>query len=463
MQVFNRHVSAKGLTVFSLETVLISATILTAARVHGPLDVVPGAFWKIAFATAVCELCFYYNDLYDLTVVHSRAELLVRVMRAAGTAALVLASVSVVVPVINIGHGVFLTSVGLLLIVVPAWRIAFDGLTQDPHLEERLLIVGTGLVAQMVARQIQSQHDFAYRIVGYLAEDDADGESNDTNAIQGLNLPLLGTAVDVARLAGLHQVNRVIVAISDRRGHLPIQELLRAKLSGVRIEDAATTFERITGKILTDGLTPSWFIFSDGFSASRSTRAFKRVVDVVCAAAGLVLASPLLLLTAIAVKLDSPGPIFYRQERVGENDRLFTLCKFRSMRSDAEQGTPIWAQNNDNRVTRVGRFIRLTRLDEMPQLLNVLRGDMSFVGPRPERPYFVQQLTAQIPFYAERHAVKPGVTGWAQVRYRYGSSVEDAMEKLRYDLYYIKHMSIAFDLTIFLDTVKVIVCAKGAQ
>src|SRR6185436_14392480 len=205
---------------------------------------------------------------------------------------LVLASVSVVVPVINIGHGVFLTSVGLLLIVVPAWRIAFDGLTQDPHLEERLLIVGTGLVAQMVARQIQSQHDFAYRIVGYLAEDDADGESNDTNAIQGLNLPLLGTAVDVARLAGLHQVNRVIVAISDRRGHLPIQELLRAKLSGVRIEDAATTFERITGKILTDGLTPSWFIFSDGFSASRSTRAFKRVVDVVCAAAGLVLASP---------------------------------------------------------------------------------------------------------------------------------------------------------------------------
>jgi sugar transferase (PEP-CTERM system associated) len=451
--------------------VLISATILTAARVHGPLDIVPGAFWKIAFATAVCELCFYYNDLYDLTVVHSRAELLVRVMRAAGTAALVLASVSVVVPIINIGHGVFLTSVGLLLIVVPAWRIAFDGLTQDPHLDERVLIVGTGPVAQMVARQIQSQHDFAYRIVGYLAEDDADGERDGTNDdttdditdIEALNLPLLGTAVDVARLAGLHQVNRVIVAISDRRGHLPIQELLRAKLTGVRIEDAATTFERITGKILTDGLTPSWFIFSDGFSASRGTRAFKRVVDVVFAAVGLVVASPLMLLTAIAVRLDSPGPIFYRQERVGENDRLFTLCKFRSMRCDAEQGTPIWAQNNDSRVTRVGRFIRLTRLDEMPQLLNVLRGDMSFVGPRPERPYFVQQLTAQIPFYAERHAVKPGVTGWAQVRYRYGASVEDAMEKLRYDLYYIKNMSIAFDLTIFLDTVKVIVCAKGAQ
>ena len=456
MQVFNRHVSAKGLTVFTFETVLISGSLLLAARAHGSLDVL-GALWKIALATAVCELCFYYNDLYDLTVVHSKVELLVRVMRAAGTAALVLAGASVLVPAIRIGNGVFLTSVGLLLIVVPAWRLAFDGLTHDPHLEERVLIVGTGPMAQLVARQIQAQHDFAYRVVGYLSE------SDDASDAEGLNLPVLGSAVDVARLAGLHQVNRVIVGISDRRGHLPIQELLRAKLSGVRIEDAATTYERMTGKILTEGLSPSWFIFSDGFRASRTTRAVKRVVDIALAAVGLVLAAPLMLLTAIAIRLDSPGPIFYRQERVGENDRLFTLCKFRSMRTDAEKGTPIWATGKDTRVTKIGRFIRLTRLDELPQLLNVLRGDMSFVGPRPERPYFVQQLTAQIPFYAERHAVKPGVTGWAQVRYRYGASVEDAMEKLRYDLYYIKHLSIAFDLTIVIDTVKVIVCAKGAQ
>src|ERR1051325_9404574 len=191
MQVFNRHVSAKGLTVFSLETVLIAVTIMIAARVHGPIDTVPGAFWKIALATAVCELCFYYNDMYDLTIVHSKAELLVRVMRAAGTAALVLASVIVLVPAINIGHGVFLTSVGLLLVVVPAWRMAFDGLTQDPHLEERVLMVGTGTLARTVARQIQSQHDFAYRIVGYLSED----EATDADT-EGLNLPLLGSAVD---------------------------------------------------------------------------------------------------------------------------------------------------------------------------------------------------------------------------------------------------------------------------
>jgi sugar transferase (PEP-CTERM system associated) len=456
MQVFNRHVSGKGLTVFSFETVLISALMLVAARANGSLDSALAALWKIVLATAVFELCFYYNDLYDLTVVHSRAELLMRVLRAAGTGAIALAILSIVVPAISVGHGIFVTSLWLLLIAIPLWRMAFDGLIRDRRLEQRLLIVGTGPIARFVARQIKSQHDFGYHIVGCVTES-SDAETD------GLDMPLLGTSADVTLLVLRHQIDRIVVSLSDRRGHLPIQELLRAKLSGVRIEDAATTYERISGKILTDGLAPSWLIFSDGFQASRATRVVKRLIDIVLAAAGLVLTAPLMLLTAIAVWLDSPGPVLYRQVRVGEHDRLFTLCKFRSMRSDAERGKPIWATNNDSRVTRVGRFIRLTRLDELPQLLNVLRGDMSFVGPRPERPYFVQQLAADIPFYAERHAVKPGVTGWAQVKYRYGSSVEDAMEKLRYDLYYIKHLSIGFDLTIVIDTVKVILCARGAQ
>jgi len=456
MQVFNRHVSGKGLTVFSFETILISALMLVAARANGSLDSALAALWKIGLATAVFELCFYYNDLYDLTVVHSRSELLTRVMRAAGTGAIALGILSIVVPAISVGHGIFVTSLWLLLIAIPLWRMAFDGLTRDRRLEQRVLIVGTGPIARLVARQINAQHDFGYHIVGCVTESsDADTD--------GLDMPLLGTAADVSLLVLRHQVDRVVVSLSDRRGHLPIKELLRAKLSGVRIEDAATTYERISGKILTDGLAPSWLIFSDGFQASRGTRVVKRFVDIVLAAIGLVVAAPLMLLTAIAVWLDSPGPVLYRQVRVGENDRLFTLCKFRSMRRDAERGKPIWATNNDNRVTRVGRVIRLTRLDELPQLLNVLRGDMSFVGPRPERPYFVQRLAADIPFYAERHAVKPGITGWAQVKYGYGSSVEDAMEKLRYDLYYIKHLSIGFDLTIVIDTVKVILCARGAQ
>jgi len=456
MQVFNRHVSARGLTVFGFETLLISGSILVAARVNGSLDTAIGALWKIVLATALCELCFYYNELYDLTLVHSKSELLVRVLQAAGAAAIVLAVVSALMPSLIIGHGIFITSLWIVLIAVPVWRLAFDSLTRDPHLEERVLLIGTGPLALTIARQIRAQHDFAYRIVGFLEEP----SSGDVPAV---GLSVLGTAADLPRLIVQHEVDRIVVCLADRRGRLPIQELLQAKLSGVRVEDAATTYERITGKILTDGLKPSWLIFSDGFRASRATRVAKRVLDMALAGLGLVVAAPLMLLTAIAIRLDSPGPILYRQERVGEGGRVFTLCKFRSMRADAESGTPVWAKDKDDRVTRVGRFIRLTRLDELPQLWNVVRGDMSFVGPRPERPYFVQQLAAAIPFYMERHAVKPGVTGWAQVKYRYGASVEDAMEKLRYDLYYIKHLSIVFDVTIVIDTVKVILSGRGAK
>jgi sugar transferase (PEP-CTERM system associated) len=403
----------------------------------------------------LCELCFYYNDLYDLTVVHSKTELVIRVLQAAGAASISLAVVSVLMPSVLIGGGIFLTSLGLLLVAIPLWRLAFEGLTRDPHLKEHVLIVGTGSLARTVAQQILAQHDFSYRIVGFVDDASADERTGD---------PLvLGRTADLPQVIARHHVDRIVVSLADRRGKLPITELLQAKLSGVRVEDAATTYERLTGKILTDGIKPSWLIFSDGFCASRGTRLVKRALDLVLALVGVVLASPVMLLTAIAIRLDSPGPVLYCQDRVGENGRVFTLCKFRSMRADAETGTPIWAKDKDDRVTRVGRFIRLVRLDELPQLWNVLKGDMSFVGPRPERPFFVERLAAAIPFYMERHAVKPGVTGWAQVKYRYGSSIEDAMEKLRYDLYYIKHLSIFFDLTIVVDTVKVILSGKGAK
>jgi sugar transferase (PEP-CTERM system associated) len=275
---------------------------------------------------------------------------------------------------------------------------------------------------------------------------------------------LVGRPEDIPSLVQQYEVDRIVVGLTDRRGQLPIAELLQAKLSGVYVEDATSMYERLTGKILIDDLKPSWMIFSDGFVVSRWTRMLKRGLDVALSSVGLLLSTPLMLLTAIAVYLDSPGPILYSQERVGERGRIFTVYKFRSMRADAEEdGTPQWARDGDDRVTRVGRFIRTARLDEMPQLWNVLRGDMSFVGPRPERPYFVEQLAREIPFYQQRHAVKPGVTGWAQVKYQYGSTIEDAMEKLRYDLYYIKHLSVALDLSIVFDTVKVILFGRGAK
>jgi sugar transferase (PEP-CTERM system associated) len=254
-----------------------------------------------------------------------------------------------------------------------------------------------------------------------------------------------------------------VIAVSDRRGHLPVNQLVRVKLSGVRIEDASTTYERLSGKMLLENLKPSLFVFSDGFYVSATQRFLKRGIDVTLSFVGLVVGVVPMLLTALAVYLESGAPVLYRQERVGEHGRTFTLFKFRSMRIDAEGATPVWAAEHDDRVTNVGRFIRTTRLDELPQLWNVLRGEMSFVGPRPERKYFVDMLAEQIPFYHQRHAVKPGVTGWAQIKYRYGASVEDATEKLRYDLYYIKHLSVFFDLTIVFDTLKVIVSGKGAQ
>jgi sugar transferase (PEP-CTERM system associated) len=317
--------------------------------------------------------------------------------------------------------------------------------------------VGTGETARKVARQILDQHDFAYRVIGFI-DDDASriGE-------RIVNPAIVGTPADIDRLIAQHQIDRIVVGLSDRRGKLPVEELLRAKMAGVRVEDATTTYERVTGKILIDDLRPSWLIFSDGFRVSRINRLMKRTIDLSLALAMALVALPIMALTALLVLIDDGAPILYRQERVGENGRTFVLSKFRSMRKDAEKGgMPIWAKDGDDRVTRIGRFLRKTRLDELPQLWNVIRGDMSFVGPRPERPFFVEQLSQQIPFYQQRHAVKPGLTGWAQVKYRYGSSLEDAMEKLRYDLYYIKHLSVFFDLTIVFDTVKVVLFRKGA-
>jgi sugar transferase (PEP-CTERM system associated) len=461
MQVFNRNVSVRGLTVFGFEVVLISGSMALAADLHGALGgpdalaAAPISFWKIALVTALCQLCFYYNDLYDLNIVHSNRELVVRLLQAAGAAAIVLAFAAVFAPSLILDPGTFVTALGVFVIAVLTWRVTFNYLSRDPQFEERVLILGTGQTARRVAQQIGTQQDFAYRLVGFV-EDNEDVFVRQHDILGGVN--------DIDQLVAQKRVDRIVVGLSDRRGRLPIEQLLRAKLSGVRVEDATTTYERLTGKILIDDLKPSWLIFSDGFRASRWTRFVKRMLDLSLSLIGFILASPLMLLTALAVRLDSAGPALYSQERVGENGRVFKIYKFRSMRIDAEQaGSPIWATDKDPRVTRVGRFIRLTRLDELPQLWNVLNGDMSFVGPRPERPYFVEQLAREIPFYLQRHAVKPGVTGWAQVKYRYGSSIEDAMEKLRYDLYYIKHLSIFFDLTIVLDTVKVILFGKGAK
>jgi sugar transferase (PEP-CTERM system associated) len=453
---FKRSVSARGMAAFAGEIFLIFASIAASMRLHDPGAAPATVFWKAGLTALVCQLTLYYNDFYDLTLVQSSRELVVRLLQSAGAATLILAALYVAVPAFDIGSSVVVTALCLFLVAVLTWRLVFYRIADSRRLEERVLIVGTGSAARTVARQILIQRDFGYRLVGFVDDDP-------TGAVGASRTAVLGTPSDIPRIVDTYQVNRIVVGLRDRRGRLPIQELMHAKLSGVRVEDATATYERITGKILVDNLRPSWLIFSDGFHVSRLTRATKRLMDLAVALFGALVGTPLILLTGVAVWLESGRPVLYRQERVGENGRTFTLYKFRSMRTDAETGTPVWARDGDDRVTAVGRVIRTTRLDELPQLWNVLRGDMSFVGPRPERPFFVEQLSAQIPLYHQRHAVKPGLTGWAQVKYRYGASVEDAMEKLRYDLYYIKNLSLGFDLTIMFDTVKVILFGKGAK
>jgi sugar transferase (PEP-CTERM system associated) len=457
MRVFNRYVSQRHLTLFTGELLVIFSSMAFVAHRYHPYDEPLTAVWKVALVTALCLLCLYYNDLYDLTIVRTNREVVIRLLQAVGTALILLALVYLALPSLMVGDGAFLPATAIFLCGMMAWRLVFNRVAALHPFGERVLIVGTDATAQTVARQVLAQQNFPYEIVGFIDEDAKRiGESI-------VNPRVVGTPADIEHIVTTRGIDRIFVGLSDRRGRLPVRELLRAKLRGVRVEDVNTVYERLTGKLLVEDLRPSWLIFSDGFRASRLTRQSKRMFDTLLALTGLVIAAPLMLLTAVAVRIESGFPVFYRQERVGENGRVFTLYKFRSMRHDAERGTPIWAQAEDTRVTRVGLFIRKTRLDELPQLWNVLRGDMSFVGPRPERPFFVARLADEIPLYEQRHAVKPGITGWAQVKYRYGASLEDSFEKLRYDLYYVKHMSVPFDLTILFDTVKVVLFAKGAR
>jgi sugar transferase (PEP-CTERM system associated) len=320
---------------------------------------------------------------------------------------------------------------------------------------KRILIIGVGTTAGNMGALIP-ESDENYLLSGYIRCSDEPAEVPSDRILENSG----GIYETVKR----EKVDKIVVSLSERRGVFPLSDVMACKLDGVEVVDAPSFYEHVTGKLFLEGINPSWIIFSEGFKVSRVSKVLKRVGDLFCAACGIVLTVPFLPLVALAIKLDSPGPVFYRQERVGEKERTFFLYKLRTMRTDAESGTgAVWAQENDSRITRLGAFFRKSRIDELPQFYNILRGDMSMVGPRPERPEFVNKLKEIIPFYSERHFVKPGVTGWAQVRYPYGASVEDAMEKLRFDLYYIKNLSLVFDFMIVLETIQVVLFRRGSR
>lgn len=342
---------------------------------------------------------------------------------------------------------------GLGLVVVHRVYVAHS--TPQSMLRHRVLVFGTGPRAALVGRTLKKE-DPHVDVVGYYASPNEVESEVSAWGILSKNKSLTDTALEL-------EVDEIVVALVERRGgSMPLRELLDCKLHGVRVVDIATHFEKTKGQIRLDSVSAGWLVFGDGFSQGGLRTIVKRLFDIVCASALILLTAPVMLVTAVLIRLESSGPIFYRQERVGFNGRLFNVVKFRSMRTDAEKDGPRWAIAKDDRVTRVGAVIRKIRVDELPQLFSVLNGDMSLVGPRPERPFFVDKLTREIPYYAVRQSVKPGVTGWAQVRYHYGSTLEDSAEKLQYDLYYVKNHSLFLDLVILFETVGVVLMAKGA-
>lgn len=440
--------------------VLLSFAIAVLVRFRGDVGWALLDGWlaaKAVLCVVVVQLTLYYAELYEHRT-RRRIELFLLLGQCMAIASVALAVVFFVVPALQVGRGIFflfvpLTWAGLLLWrLFLLWAWGTFGAFGD-----RVLILGTGVPAQKVAREMLLRAPIGYRVLGFLTEHE--GEVGRTL----VNPSVLGTLSDLPRLSESMQATLIVVAQEDRRKRLPMDLLLRCRMAGVRVVEAANLFEGLSGRIPLRDLRPSWLVFSGGFHKPPVLASVKRWGEAVVAGVLIVLTAPLALLTALFVRLSSPGPVLYRQTRVGLDGRTFELLKWRTMRADAEKASgPVWATGeNDPRVTPLGRFMRKVRLDEVPQLWNVLRGDMSFVGPRPERPHFVARLREVIPFYDERHSVRPGITGWAQVKFPYGSTLEDAEEKLEYDLYYVKHMSLLLDLAIVLETVKVMALGRG--
>jgi sugar transferase (PEP-CTERM system associated) len=414
-------------------------------------------FLKVLVVAGAFVVCMYYFDLYDSAILSNRREVLSRLVQVLGTACLVLAVLYYVYPPLELGRGIFLMGTVFVAVLLFLWRRLFLVVNSVSRFADRVLILGDGLLAEPLSKEISQRPELALNVIGHLPEQpDGSGEN--------WSLQDADCVADLPRYVRAHRVNRIIVAMGDRKGKLPVEQLLAVKSRGVLIQDATEVYEAITGKVPLESLRLGWLLFSPSFSDFRFVLIYKRLGSVLVSMIGLLLSLCVLPFIALAIKLSSPGPILYRQKRVGREGIVFNCYKFRTMRADAEADTgATWAADDDPRITKVGAFLRTSRLDEIPQLWNVLMGDMSLVGPRPERPEFVEWLNREIPHYSVRHTIRPGITGWAQVRYRYGSSIEDSKEKLRYDLFYVKNMAPGFDLLILFYTIKIILLGRGAK
>ena len=456
IRLFNVYYPTRTLVLLLCEAFLVSGSFLLATACLAGPDTYIVLFYengilKIAGITVLTLLLSYYFDLYEPQRISGRWEIYFRLLLVLSVLSFFLAALLYFFPELSIGSNVPLVGTAILAIALVIWRSAYESIIGLSVFRERVYVLGSGERARAVVETLRTRRDAGMEVV--------DGESK--GAFNGDHERL---AADLrAFCEPKTRIDRVIVAMEDRRGSMPVRELLDLRLRGVVIEDTSELMERLLGRLPLDGLNPSTLIFTHGFNVKMSHQIVRRLISIIASFVGLVLCLPFIPFIILAIRLSSPGPIFFRQTRVGLHGQPFSLLKFRTMRQDAEANGAVWATRNDSRVTPFGKFMRRTRLDEIPQLWNVLRGEMGFVGPRPERPEFVQWLTQEIPFYEIRHIVRPGLTGWAQVRYQYGASLEETKRKLEYDLYYIKHVSLGLYLLIIFETIKTIVLRRGSQ
>jgi sugar transferase (PEP-CTERM system associated) len=417
-------------------------------------------FSRKAFLIAfVCMICLYFNDVYDLQT-NSYLELGIRLFQALGASSIILACVYFLFQEMIIGKGIFFITIIISMLLIIIWRFFYKFLLTSGMFDQKIILLGSGGIGEQIVNEIIKRRDCGYKVSSVIME----SHDGNLSSYQGIPVIYKKKFEGLCQIAKEMDIKKIVVDLKEKRGAFPAGELLNCRIDGIDILEGNSFYEMLTGKLIVGRINPGWLIFSDGFRKSFVRRFLKRVVDVILSFFMLLLLLPVFFIAAVLIKLDSKGTVFFSQERVGENGKTYMVHKFRSMAANAEEHSgPVWAQDDDNRVTRVGGYIRKLRIDEIPQLWNVLKGEMSFVGPRPEREYFIKKLKVVIPYYSQRFSVKPGITGWAQVRYGYGASVEDAIEKLNYDLFYIKNMSVFMDLIIVLRTVKIVLFGKGAR
>jgi len=464
IRLFNVYIPVRTLILLIGEALITSSSFLLGVVLVRQQDTYIAlfyehGFYKILLFTVLVLLCSHWFDLYDTAPLNTKGELYFRLLMVPGLLALILAVVASIKPEYLLGVGPSdvgrygPSEIGLVILTVAlfGWRFGFTWLIQLPILVERVYVLGTGERAQRVVLGLRQNPELGVEIASW------------TGKIEGA-ITRESVGAHLIEVVHKQKVHRVILAMAERRDTIPMPELLRLRMQGVKVQEATSWLERISGKIEVENLSPSWLVLGEGFRRSTAFTMVRRELSVVFSLIGLILALPLIPFIMLAIRLDSKGPVLYTQPRVGKNGRLFKLAKFRTMRQDAEAANgPQWAVDNDPRVTRVGKFLRSLRLDKIPQLWCVLRGDMALVGPRPEHPEFVEWLSKEIPYYGVRHAMRPGLTGWAQIKYKHVSTVEDAREELQYDLFYIKNASIGLDLLIMVLTVKTVLLRRGAQ